>query len=256
MRTRILLVDDNEEFVDSLGDVLEGEGYEVVSATSGREAVRLAVDETFAAVVMDVRMPGMDGVESFLKMRRHDPGLQVILVTAYELEDLIGRAVDEGVCAVLAKPLDVGAFLGTLARAVGGGRGGFVLIADDDEALCASLADALEEAGHAVAVATDGERALRLAREHPVDLLLLDMRLPPANGLELYRKIKAIRPDVVAVVITGYAVECEDLVRQALAENAHTCLRKPLDMDCLLATLAGIREAQRSGTYRKPEGLG
>jgi len=253
VKGRILLVDDNEDFLDSVGDVLETEGYDVVAATSGEEAIRLSTQGDFAAIVMDIKMPGLNGVESFLQMKRRDPDVQVILVTAYELERLVSQAVEGGVCAVLSKPLDMGAFLNTLARTATAGRGGLLLLADDDAALCASLFDALREEGYEVAVATDGEQALRLAQEQAVDLLLLDMRLPPANGLDLYRKIKAVRPDIVAVVITGFAQECEDLVRQTLAENAHTCMSKPLDMECLLTTLASIRSAKRSGTYRKPE---
>ena len=107
MNGRILLVDDNEEFLDSTRDVLDDEGYEVVTATSGEEGIELAGAQTFDVILMDIKMPGMNGVESFIEMKRRNPKVKVIMVTAYSVEDLIRQALDEGVFAVLSKPVDM-----------------------------------------------------------------------------------------------------------------------------------------------------
>ena len=78
------------------------------------------------------------------------------------------------------------------------------------------------------------------------------MNLPLLNGLEVYRSIKAIRPNIVAIVVTGYAAEMDTLIQQTLKESAHTCLTKPIDIPQLLGLLKEISAAKREGTYRKP----
>ncbi len=69
MKVKILLVDDNEDFLDSTKDVLEIEGYQVVTATNGEDAVALTGSQRFNIVLMGVKMPGITGVESFIKMK-------------------------------------------------------------------------------------------------------------------------------------------------------------------------------------------
>jgi CheY-like chemotaxis protein len=114
MNRRILLVDDNEAFLDSTLDVLEDMGYEVTTANSGEDAVKKLDASSFHAVLMDVKMPGMSGVESFLEMREKDPGVNVILCTAYPLEGLMEKALRQGVKDVLTKPLKMTKLLATL----------------------------------------------------------------------------------------------------------------------------------------------
>ena len=104
MKMRILLVDDNEDFLDSTRDILVDEGYDVITATNGEDAVSLAKSHDFNLVLMDIKMPGLNGVESFLKMKENNPDVRVILFTAYSLEELVVRAKDEGACSVLTKP--------------------------------------------------------------------------------------------------------------------------------------------------------
>ena len=245
MKGRILLVDDNEAFLDSTKDVLEDQGYEVVTAESGEEAVRVFGAHTFDVILMDVKMPGMNGVESFIEMKRLRPRVKVIMITAYGVEEMIRQALAEGALAVLHKPLDMTLFFRTIDEARKGGRGGFILVADDDEELCDNLVDVLGEAGYQVVVAHNGEEAVKIAEAHIFDVLLLDMKLPLLNGLEVYRCIKPIQPNIVTIVITGYAQEMADLIQLTLSESARICLTKPLDMGQMLGLLKEISAAKR-----------
>jgi CheY-like chemotaxis protein len=153
------------------------------------------------------------------------------------------QALAEGAYAVLHKPLDMTLFFRTIDEARKGGRGGFILVADDDEALCENLTDILGEAGYQVVVAHNGEEVVKIAEAHIFDVLLLDMKLPLLNGLEVYRCIKPIQPNIVTIVITGYAQEMADLIQEILDETAQTCLTKPLDMAQLLGLLKEISAA-------------
>ncbi len=80
------------------------------------------------------------------------------------------------------------------------------------------------------------------------------MNLPLLNGLEVYRRIKSIQPNIVAIIVSGYAQEMDSLIMQAMNENAYTLLRKPVDMEQLLGLLEGICSGLRNNTYHKSGG--
>ena len=105
-KLRILLVDDNEEFCKSVTDILELKDYEVVSAYDGFKALEKVKEDGFGLVLMDVKMTGMDGVQTFKKVREIAPMLPVIMVTAYAVDNLIREALREGAFGSLRKPLD------------------------------------------------------------------------------------------------------------------------------------------------------
>ena len=101
---KILIVDDEQNMRRTLAEILADEGYKVTTAATGEEAVQLCTRETYGAVLMDVRMPGIDGVEAFRLIRRHQEGVRVILMSAYSMDALRNAALDEGAVAFLAKP--------------------------------------------------------------------------------------------------------------------------------------------------------
>lgn len=104
-RRRVLVVDDERNQRATLSDILSGEGFDVVTADTGERAVSLCVEGGFDAVLLDVRLPGIDGVETARRIRRtHDP--VVILMSAYRVERLEAEALAEGARAFLRKPID------------------------------------------------------------------------------------------------------------------------------------------------------
>jgi DNA-binding NtrC family response regulator len=245
MGEQILLVDDNAAFIDSIKDVLEEEGYRVQIALNGEDAMAMVAEKDFALVLMDIKMPGMNGVECFLKMKADNPRLRVILMTAYALTDLIQTACDNGVWAVLKKPLDMKTLMQTIAAARSEGRNGYILIADDDDALCDNLKEVLTTGGYCVAVARDGQVAIDMALRESFDLLLLDLKLPEVEGLEVYRRIKALQPELTTILITGYADEMRAVIGQALNESVYTFMTKPLNMERLLELVDEVARARK-----------
>lgn len=251
MGTQILLVDDNEEFLDSTRDVLEDDGYQVATATSGEYALELMETGAFDVILMDIKMPGMNGVETFIKMKEKKPDIKVILFTAYSLGGLIHRANEAGVCAVFNKPLDMFTLLKTIEKICKDTDCECILLADDNRAFCDSLRDNLARAGYKVVVAFDGEDAVKKAREKSYDILLLDMKLPPHNGLETYRRIRPVQPNLVTIIISGYIREMKDVIRKAIQENVYTCLPKPVDMAQLLALLKEVSKGTKNDIVGK-----
>ena len=107
MKTNILVVDDLKSMRLTLGGILEDEGYNVVLAEDGYQAIEAAKQTPFALAFMDIKMPGINGVQAFREIKKINPQAAVIMMTAYPVEDLVREAVEEGAYAVVYKPFDV-----------------------------------------------------------------------------------------------------------------------------------------------------
>ena len=104
---RILIVDDNEMMVKTLQDILRLKGYQTEPAYSGLEALRKVENGAFDCVLSDIKMPDLNGVDLYRAIKVQQPGLPVILMTAYTTDKLIKESLAEGVVSVLTKPLDL-----------------------------------------------------------------------------------------------------------------------------------------------------
>jgi len=249
-KLNILIVDDNEEFCRNVKDIMELRDIHVETANDGFQALELVKQKGFDAVLMDIRMPVMDGVETFKKMKRIIPDVPVIMMTAYAVEDLIREALREGAFGCLSKPIDFKTLFAVIEDTKH--KGGLLLIVDDDRELTGNMTDVLSKKGYRVAVAHDGNMAKEKARKNDFDVILIDMKLPPLNGLETYLQIRDIRPNAVAIIITGYMDEFGDLAEQAVEMNAYTCLQKPIDIDSLLKLLKKIQQHGPGAIFKKP----
>lgn len=101
---RVLVVDDTEHVRSLIEDMLRLDGFDVVgSASSGEQALELAVETDPHVVVMDLRMPGIDGLEATRRLRALRPGQQVILYTAYLDVEIERQAREAGAAICLGK---------------------------------------------------------------------------------------------------------------------------------------------------------
>ena len=102
-----LVVDDEKNMRITLAAILRRVGYAVTLAENGEEAVELCVHRSFDLVVMDVRMPGIDGVEAVRRIRRRQTETKVILMSAYSLSATDQSTLGDGVVPFFSKPLDI-----------------------------------------------------------------------------------------------------------------------------------------------------
>lgn len=107
-----------------------------------------------------------------------------------------------------------------------------ILVVDDDVDTCRNLSDILTDLGYPVDTAHDGPSALELVRRRPYALALLDFKMPGMDGLTLYRELRKLRAETVAIVVTAFA--SKETAGEALAASAWQLLPKPVDFPRLL----------------------
>lgn len=107
-----------------------------------------------------------------------------------------------------------------------------ILVVDDEDGLRTSLAANLEIEGYEVFEAADGRRAVESVRERRYDLVLTDVQMPELDGLDAFREIHRIQPDVVVVMMTGFTLEVR--LGEALGEGVYTVVHKPFSMEHLI----------------------
>lgn len=224
MTRRYLLVDDNQAFVENLAEILEGTGADVDVASNADEALTRLGSGRYDALVTDMRMPGLSGLELLHLARRRDPGLPVVLLSAYVQDTQVNDARREGLLAVLSKPGKVSELVTLLERAR---RGGMVLLVEDDAALAENLCEAL---------ASRGLTPCTAATAHELEALdvqpfaaLVDLRLPDAAVGAPLDRVHERFPGTPTLVITGVA-------EPAVGED-DDLFKKPFDTRALVDRL-------------------
>jgi len=109
--TSILLVDDNLNLTRTLSFILKRQGFFVNTAQNGLEAVKKVKEKIYKIIFMDIKMPLMNGVEAFKKIKKINPNTFVMMMTAYAVEDLVQEAIEEGAKGIIYKPFDMDNFI-------------------------------------------------------------------------------------------------------------------------------------------------
>ena len=241
----ILVVDDNISLCRTMSFVLKRKGYAIITAKDGLKAIENVKERSFDIIFMDIKMPLMDGVETYKRIKKIRPKAIVIMMTAYAVEELVQEALQEGAYSIIYKPLDIERVIVLIESLREVEEGALVLVVDDDPGTCISFKKILIKKGYNVNIASTGEEAIALAKEKVYNIIFIDIKMPTINGLETYLVIKEINPKAVVIMITGYRQEMADLVEKAMQNNVYTCLYKPLDMTEVLKLVNEIWERKQ-----------
>ncbi len=104
---KMLVVDDEVEICDFLKSFFEERDYKVFMATNGEKAIKIAEHEKPSIVLLDIKMPGIDGIEVLKRIKESNPSIKVIMVTAIETHDKIEEALRLGADNYITKPLNL-----------------------------------------------------------------------------------------------------------------------------------------------------
>jgi CheY-like chemotaxis protein len=233
----ILVVDDDRDNADSLAELFAMEGHAVEVAYSGEEAIAAYVRRDFDLAFMDVMMPGRNGVESFLEIKRLKPGAKVYMMTGYSVEQLLQQAADNGALGVFSKPVDLNKVMSALDEAQ---PHGIVLVAEDDPDLGPQLEQTILTTGRNCELVTNGRDALARLAQGGVDVLILDLNMPLINGIEVYNALLKSGSVVPTVMMTAYSDQYQDALDVLSDVEVTGILNKPFDPVVLLERLARL----------------
>jgi len=250
----ILCVDDDLAVLDLLQEFFTRQGFEVLTAMNGLEALLHVSRRRPQAILLDLQMPRLGGLDAVRRIQRVHPEAVVILVSGSP--DLLERIRAEHVtvAGVFTKPLDLARISETLTQAgvgpsrtlpsgsagesAGKARSSIrkrVLVVDDESEVREVLVGYLQSKGFDVLPAGDGDEALRRFVEYHPHVVLLDIQMPGLSGMETLRRIKALGQQTCVIMVSGQADE--QLARRALTLGAGDYIRKPVDFTYLSSVL-------------------
>ena len=222
----ILVVDDNQDLLETFAMILKRRGYRVQTAGNGLSAINKFKEQNFDVTLMDIVMPEMNGVDAFKKIKEIQPGAPIILMTAYTDEELIQNAKNEGARQIIHKPIHIDQLIELINETAGNQP---ILIVDDDADICETLTQVLELQGYDALSASSGEEAVMMTKGTAFQIAIIDVKLPKIDGLETLLRLKEINPDIIVIMMTGFRNEVKEALDKAQAASAITCLYKPFD---------------------------
>jgi len=117
-RTKILLVDDEVEFASALAERLQMRNYDVRTASNGLEAMALFHESPPDVVLLDLRIPGMDGLEILSNIKKFDPSIEVLMLTGHGDRESVQKGMQTGALEYIMKPIDIDELTSKINRAM------------------------------------------------------------------------------------------------------------------------------------------
>lgn len=256
--TRVLVIESEDRARDVLVQILGDAGYVVEGASDGEEGLFLLTQAEFQAVVLELVLEGMSGIEVFNGVRTDHPETKVVILTTISDQNTRAILIEAGAAAYLTKPCGADALLAALREVLSeawskGGEAGQpenlttppparsspikpgVLVVDEDKATRRNVCRALDKAGYKAVEAASGKEALEKLQRGNIQVIILDIRLPGMDGFEVLDAISDSVPDIMPIVLselTDY-----ESVQAAMAGRAFDYLAKPCALEELLAAV-------------------
>lgn len=236
---------------DLLHAVLTRHGYEVHRAYSGPDGLNLFRHHAPRVTILDLRMPGMDGLTVLKEIRAIDPHAPVIILGggATELQENQARALRvtdfvrkglsldvlvEGVNRVVQYPAKKET-IGGQAAGPATDTGETILVVDDEQLVRDLLVQFLTLRGYRTTGVKEGHEALSIVEQSHPHLILLDLMLPGMNGVEVLRRLRDMHFTGATIIVTGSYDE--ELLEDAWSLHPQEVISKPIDLEKLLAII-------------------
>ena len=235
---KVLVVDDDRRMVKTVCDILKIKGFETAFAFTGKEAIEIVREEKPDCVLMDIKMPGIDGVETLRMMQEIVPGLPIVLMSGCASGAQAEEAKRQGAYSVLTKPIDIEqilAFFSLLRREKS------ILVVNDDPQFTRKLKMILQAKNYHVATEDDPEKVLAHMEQQYKLAVVLDLKLGDADGLDILRDIRHHYPTKPVVLVAGYQEDVVTTMEQGIRIGAYSILFKPLATEGLIELIEEIR---------------
>jgi DNA-binding NtrC family response regulator len=269
-KARILMVDDEDEFLEASSQALDRRGFEVHIARDGGSALMMIERQDFKAVVLDVKMPGLDGIEVFHQIKKIHPNLPVIILTGHGSISQAFETSREGIADYLAKPIDINMLAARIKQVIEQGRerlravGDYgseaasldlihLLIIDDETELTDSLKRIFERRNMEVYTAASGQEGLGILGEKPVEVVILDIKMPGMDGMEVLEVIKRDYPNVQVIILTGHP--SVETALKGVKLGASEYLTKPAEVEEFVSTVRRVYDKRQENLEKLQEEL-
>ncbi len=274
---RTLVVDDEEDICINVSDILKHAGVEADYCTDGNAAYKLvkqsvAEGKPYDVVLIDLKMPVLDGVETARLVSGELEGASVLILTAYDWENIESAASAAGVQGFMSKPFFISAFKRTIAsirsrvstteqKPVQGENpleGMRFLVAEDNEINAEIIEELLAISGATCEIAQNGKIALEKFINSPVgayDMILMDVQMPVMDGYAATRAIRSSKhPSAKTIPIAAMTANAfADDVKQALRSGMNAHIAKPISLEILKASVAQLKDERQRKEQPKKE---
>lgn len=236
-KTKILIADDEEGICLSLNSILELEGYETVTVNNGYDAIEKVKQESFDIAFLDIKMPGINGVDTFKIIKEFSPETVVFMMTAYAVEDLIKESIENGAYACLYKPLNIEKILQSIKEIEGKP---FVLVIDDDAAIRDIFSERLTQLGFHVISVSSGLEGIKFVERKLPDVILIDVVMEEMDGVETLKRLKELLREKCPKIMMMSSYDVKAKFEEARQLGAIECLKKPININELKTLLDKI----------------
>lgn len=241
-KPHILVVDDEPDTCANLSDILTDQGYHVDVAYDGLAALELIKNKVYDLALLDLKMPGIDGLELYRRIRMISADTVAIVVTAYASSSTATAVLGAGAWKILSKPVDLPQLLNFVGQAL---SQPLVLVVDDDRELCDALWELFRDRNYRVCLAHDVPEAAQRLEQRDFHVVIVDMKLPSGDGTVVLDCVRHANPEARSVLITGFRGEMERRVQTALSGGASAVCYKPFQVEQLLSTVHKLCEERK-----------
>jgi len=203
---RILVVDDEPDTCANLSDILTDLSYEVDVAHDGLAGLELVRNNAYDVALLDLKMPGIDGLELYRRIRAISADTVAIMVTAYASSTTAASVLGAGAWKILSKSVNQPQLLGFVGQAL---SQPLVLVVDDDCELCDSLWELFRDQQYRTCLAHDVAEAQERLAQRDFRVVIVDMKLPSGDGTDVLRYVRRANLQARSVIITGFRGEME-----------------------------------------------
>jgi len=238
---RILVVDDDKDFAESIGELIELEGHQPVLAYNGTEALKIFKQNNVDFILIDFKMPGLNGIETLTEIRKFNLSVPVVIMTAYANTVLINDAKGHGAIEVLNKPFDINKLMNLLSSVK---KLHNILLLDDDKDYADSLSVALLDEGYKTYVAYNTEQAINYISDNDIQLQILDIRINGKTGIDLWLSMRKKHFDIPTIFISGYTKHFFDQINEISQISQIEIMEKPFAPHELINKIENIALAR------------
>ena len=234
----ISVIDDDESVRRTTARLIESFGFRAAAFESAENFLGSGDLTCTSCLIVDVQMPGMNGLQLQSELAAADCGIPIIFITAHDDQESRRRAIQAGAIAFLGKPFSDEQLLQGIRLALHefadepAAAGNFISIIDDDESIRRTTTRLIESFGFRTAAFESAEMFLNSGQLHDISCLIVDVRMPGMNGLQLQSQLAASTCRIPIIFITAY--EDKESHRLAMKAGAVGFLAKPFTDEQLL----------------------